>query len=76
MHAPRHAPVRSCTCPFLRTLSESLVSWHSSPFGRLCCITSIYSRVARIIMIKPVDTSEVAKAALTRRLSWPQISAE
>ena len=29
--------------------------------GRLCCITSIYSRVARF---KPVDTLEVAQAAL------------
>jgi hypothetical protein len=48
---------------FFGTLSESLVSrsWHNSPFGRLCCITSIYSRVARF---KPVDTLEVAQAAL------------
>jgi hypothetical protein len=49
-----------CT-PFLGTLSESLVSWHTSSFGRLCCVTSIYSRVARF---KPVDTSDVAQAAL------------
>ncbi len=27
--------------------SSELVSWHSSSFGRLCCVTSIYSRVAR-----------------------------
>ena len=50
---PRHLPkavcrlldyaracARSCTCPLFGTLSESLVSWHSS-FGRLCCVTSI-----------------------------------
>ena len=55
------ACAQSCTCPFLGALSESLVSWHSSSFGRLCCITSIYSRVARF---KPVDTLEVAQAAL------------
>jgi hypothetical protein len=50
LHA--HAP-RSCTCPLLGTLSESLVSWHSLSLGGLCCGTSIYSRVARF---KPVDT--------------------
>ena len=50
---PARACARSCTCPFLGTLSESLVSWHSSSFGRLCCASPIYSRVARF---KPVDT--------------------
>jgi hypothetical protein len=58
------ARLGSCPCPFWGTLSraESLVSWHSSSFGRLCCITSIYSRVARF-RVKPVtvDTLEVAQ---------------
>jgi hypothetical protein len=56
-HAPEIAPARL----FLGTLSESLVSWHSSSFGRLWCITSIYSRVGRF---KPVDTLEVAPSCL------------
>jgi hypothetical protein len=41
-HAPEVAPARSWA-----RFSESLVSWHISSFGRLCCVTSIYSRVAR-----------------------------
>ncbi len=60
-HAPEVAPCT--TCPFLGTVFESLVPWHSQIViwegheGSVCCVTSIYSRVARF---KPVDTSEVA----------------
>ncbi len=60
-HAPEVAPAGQVPGPFLGTLTESLLSWHSSSFGGLCCVTSIYSRVARF---KPVDTSEVAQASL------------
>ncbi len=44
---PEVAPARSWA-----RFSESLVSGHSSSFGRLCCATPIYSSVARF---KPVD---------------------
>jgi hypothetical protein len=57
--------------PVLGALSASLVSWHSSSFGRLCCATSIYSRVARFKPVIFVDTSEVAQVALQVTLIAP-----
>ena len=43
-HVPEVAPARSWDTAAAGPLSRSLVSWHSSSFGRLCCVTSIYSR--------------------------------
>jgi hypothetical protein len=75
-HAPELAPKLQQACPgplglpFLGTLEIRVTavmghdSWHSSPFGGLCCqcVTSIHSRVARF---KPgaVDTLEVRVVA-------------
>jgi hypothetical protein len=64
-----HASARICTCPFVGALSESLVSWHrSSSFGRLSCVTSIYSRVAKF---RPIDTSQVAQPSCLVTLMVP-----
>ena len=58
-HAPEVAPARSS----VGTLSESLVSCSGivRHLEGCCCATPIYSSVARF---RPVDTSEVAQAAL------------
>jgi hypothetical protein len=62
------ACAQSCTCSFLGTLSESLVSWYCSSFGRLRCVTSIYLSVANpwdisvkffpSTLLEPIDTLE------------------
>jgi hypothetical protein len=63
---------QSVYSPKLHLPTGSWARFHSSSFGGLCCVASIYLRVAKFN--RAVDTSEVAQAAL--RLSWPQISAE
>jgi hypothetical protein len=62
-----------CTCPFLGTLFMSRVSWHSSSFGRLCCVTSIYSRVARFLKpyCAPARSWAHAFHVASDTLAWP-----
>jgi hypothetical protein len=61
MRAAR-ACARSCTCPFWGTLSESLVSWHSSSFGRLCCITACTIMRAIGMRAERADTAQTKLA--------------
>ncbi len=65
LHAHIKCAPRSCTwAPALGHAFPNHWHWFHGPsaqFGRLCCATPIYSSVARF---KPVDTSEVAQAAM------------
>ncbi len=65
---------QSVYSPKLHLPPGSWARFHSSSFGGLCCVRRVASIYLRVAKFNPVDTSEVAQAAL--RLSWPQISAE